>query len=48
MKVDGKKKKNYKKIMFITKEGNLIISSCVICFPNARKYSEKILRRWTF
>ena len=34
--------------MFSTEEGNLIISSCVICFANARKNSEEILRRSTF
>ena len=34
--------------MFTTEEGNLIISSCIICFANARKYSEEILRRLTF
>ena len=34
--------------MFATGEGNLIISSCVICFANARKYSEEELRRLTF
>ena len=34
--------------MFITEESNLIISSCIISFANARKYSEEILRRLTF
>ena len=34
--------------MFSTEEGNLIISSCIICFANARSYSEEILRRLTF
>ena len=45
--VDGKKR-IYKKIMFTTEEGNLIISSSVICLANARKYSEETLRRLTF
>ena len=39
--VDGKN-------MFTTEEGNLIICSCIICFANARKYSEEIRRRLTF
>ena len=34
--------------MFTTKEGNLVISSCIISFANARKYSKEILRRLTF
>ena len=34
--------------MFTTKEGNAIISSCIIRFANARKYSEEILRRLIF
>ena len=34
--------------MFTTEEGNLILSSCIICFANAKKYSEEILRRLTF
>ena len=46
MTVDGKK--NYEKVMFTTEEGNFIISSCIICFADARKYSEEILRRLTF
>ena len=36
MTVDGKKR------------GDLIISSCITCFANGRKYSEEILRRLTF
>ena len=43
MTVDGKK--NYKKIMFTAKEGNLIISSCIICFANARKCSEEMQKK---
>ena len=39
MTVDGKKR-IYEKIILTTEEGNLIISSCIICFANARKYSE--------
>ena len=42
------KKRIYKKILFTTKEGNLIISSCIIWFANARMYSEEIFRRLTF
>ena len=34
--------------MFTTEEWNLIISSCMICFANARKYFEEILWRLTF
>ena len=34
--------------MFTTKERNLIISSCIVCFANARKYSKELLRRLTF
>ena len=34
--------------MFTAEEGNLIISFCVICLANARKYSEEILRRLSF
>ena len=34
--------------MFIIEEGNFVISSCVICFADARKYSEETLRRLTF
>ena len=41
------KKRIYKKILFTTKEGNLIISSCIIWFANARMYSEEIFRRLT-
>ena len=41
-------KRIYKKIMFTTEEGNLIIRSRIICFANAMKYSEEILRRLTF
>ena len=37
------KKRIYKNVMFTTEEGNLIISSCIICFANAGKYSEDIL-----
>ena len=32
----------------ITEEGNLITSSCIICFANVGKYSEEILQRLTF
>ena len=42
------KKRIYRKIIFTTEEGNLINSSCIICFANARKYFEEILRRLTF
>ena len=34
--------------MFTTEEGNVVISSCIICFVNARKYSEEILWGLTF
>ena len=34
--------------MFSIEVGNVIISFCIICFANARKYFEKILRRLTF
>ena len=34
--------------MFTTKEGNLIISSCITCLANARKYSEETRRRLIF
>ena len=34
--------------MFTSEEGNLIISSCIICFAEARKYSEEIVRRLPF
>ena len=45
---DGKKE-FIKKNMFTTKEGNhLIISSCIICFANARKCSKEIPLRLTF
>ena len=47
MTVDGKKRIS-KKVMSSTEVGNVIISSRVICFANARKYSEEILRRLTF
>ena len=33
--------------MFTAEEGNVIISSCITCFANARKYPEKILQRLT-
>ena len=39
LKVDGKKE-IFEKNMFPIEEGNLIISSCIICFANARNYSE--------
>ena len=45
--VDGKKTIS-KKIMFTTEEGNVVISSCIICFVNARKYSEEIFWGLTF
>ena len=45
---DGKKEL-LNKNMFTTKEGNhLIISSCIICFANARKCSKEIPLRLTF
>ena len=34
--------------MFTTKEGNLIISSLIICFTNAREYAQELLGRLTF
>ena len=34
--------------MFTTEEGNLVLSSCIICFANAKKYSEERLGRLTF
>ena len=34
--------------MLTTEMGNVINSSCIICFANARKYSEEILLRLTF
>ena len=43
-----KKKRISKKIMFSLEVGNVIISSCIMFFTNARKYFEKILRRLTF
>ena len=39
--------KKYKKIMVTTKKRNPVISSCIICFTNAREYSEEMLRRLT-
>ena len=42
------KKIIYKKVLLTTKERNLIIRSCIICFANARKYSEETLRRLNF
>ena len=42
------KKRISKKIMFSLEVGNVIISSCIMFFANARKYFEKILRRLTF
>ena len=48
MTVDEKKKRISKKIIFTTKEGTIIISSCIICFANARKYFEEIIQRLTF
>ena len=42
MTVDGKKRIS-KKIMFSTEVGNVIISSFILCFANARRYFEKIL-----
>ena len=44
MTVDGKKE-FLKKIMFSNEKGNVIISSCIICFASARKYSEEMLWR---
>ena len=32
-------KKSDKKVIFATEEGNVIISSCIICFANASNYS---------
>ena len=40
-------KKYVKQIMFSTEVVNVIISSCIIYFANARKYFEKILWRLT-
>ena len=34
--------------MFSTEQGNAIISPCIICFANAKNYSEEILRTLTF
>ena len=45
MTVDGE---FMKKTMFTTEEGNLIISSCILCFANAWKYFEEIVWRLTF
>ena len=42
------KKRIYKKVLLTTKERNLIISSCIIRFANARNYSEETLRRLNF
>ena len=39
-----KKKRISNKIMFTTEEGNVIISSCIICFANARKHSDRYPR----
>ena len=36
------------KNMFSTEQGNAIISPCIICFANAKNYSEEILRRLIF
>ena len=36
------------KKMFSTEVGKVIISSCIICSANARKYFEKILQKLTF
>ena len=47
MRVD-EKEEFLKKNMFTTEIGNVIIISCIICFVNARKYSEEIVRRLTF
>ena len=48
MKVN-RKENCWKKIMFTNVEGNVIISSCIIiCFANARRYFEKILRKLIF
>ena len=41
-------KKNFQIILFGTYVGNVLISSCIICLANARKYFEKILWRLTF
>ena len=42
------KKEFLKKKMFINKEGNVIVSYCMICFANNRKYSEGVLWRFGF
>ena len=34
--------------MFSTEQGNAIISPYIICFANAKNYSEEILRRLIF
>ena len=44
MTVDGKKE-FIKKVTFTTEEWNAIISSCIICSANSRKYFEEVLRR---
>ena len=45
MTVDGKKK-IYKKIMFTTEEGNLIISSRIICWTPCSKLSRYLKVKW--
>ena len=44
MTVNGKKE-FIKKVTFTTEEWNAIISSCIICSANSRKYFEEVLRR---
>ena len=34
--------------MFLSEMGNVIITSCIICFANGREYYEKMLQRLTF
>ena len=36
------------KFLLTTEVGNIIITSCILGFPNARKYSEEILQGMTF
>ena len=40
--------KKLKKNLFITEKSNVVISSCIMHFANARKYFEKILHSLTF
>ena len=40
------KKRIYKKILFTTEKGTLIISSCIICFANARSILKSYSGDW--